>query len=88
MWHLYVLINNTANRHDIGIAEDVEKRLVRHNQGDVRSTKAYRPWKLLYYEQYDDKTTARKRELFLKRTAKARRELFDQLENMASSSNG
>ncbi|MDO8521225.1 MAG: GIY-YIG nuclease family protein [bacterium] len=88
MWQLYVLINNTANRHYIGIAEDVEKRLIRHNRGDVRSTKAYRPWKLLYCEQYDDKTTARKRELFLKRTARARKELFSRLKILASSSNG
>jgi len=37
-----------------------------HNAGKVRSTKAYRPWKVVYAEQYDLYSEARKRELFLK----------------------
>ena len=68
------------NRHYIGITKDVDNRLSEHNFGEVRSTKAYRPWVVVHTEHYHDKTGARKRELFLKRTAKARKELFNSIE--------
>ena len=88
MHYLYVLKSAIKDRHYIGITEDTDKRLRKHNAGDVRSTKPYRPWKLLYTETYDDKTSARKRELFLKKTARARTELFEQLRLKALSSIG
>ena len=75
-------------RHYVGFTNDVDARLQKHNAGDVRSTKAYRPWNLLYTESYNDKTSARKRELFLKKNARARRELFEQLRLKALSSIG
>jgi putative endonuclease len=34
--------------------------------GKVKSTRARRPFKLFYYEEHQDKTKARKREIFLK----------------------
>ncbi|MBM3261054.1 GIY-YIG nuclease family protein [Candidatus Kaiserbacteria bacterium] len=87
MWHLYILINESS-RHYIGISHDVENRLQEHNRGEVRSTKGYRPWSLLYTEQYNDKTMARKREIFLKKTARARKDLFEKIDTKASSSIG
>ena len=79
MYYLYVLINISSKRHYIGTTENVAVRLRKHNVGAVRSTKPYRPWKVVHIEEFRDKTSARKRELFLKRTARARRELFEQL---------
>ena len=49
-----------------GYTENLEKRLLSHNLGKVRSTKAHKPYKLIYKEEYIDKTEARKREIFLK----------------------
>ena len=80
MYYLYVLKNQDAARHYIGITEDLKKRLVKHNSGSVRSTKAYKPWKMIHNEQFQKKTDARVREIFLKRTARARRELFDKID--------
>ena len=77
MFYLYVLKNGRDNRHYIGITKDLEQRLVKHNKGDVRSTKAYRPWRIVYTEEFKSKTEARKREIFLKKTAQARKEIFD-----------
>ena len=41
-------------------------RLEKHNRGEVSSTKAYRPWKLIYYEAYLVRGDATGREKFLK----------------------
>ena len=75
MFYLYVLQSKNG-RHYIGITADLEKRLIKHNNGGVRSTKSYRPWQVIYREGVIDKISARKREIFLKRTAKAREDLF------------
>ena len=80
MHYLYVLINTSPKpRHYIGITDDLAKRLSIHNSGAVRSTKPYRPWKIGYTEEYSTRTEARKRELFLKRTARARKDIFDSI---------
>ncbi|MCK9352321.1 MAG: GIY-YIG nuclease family protein [Candidatus Pacebacteria bacterium] len=63
-------------RHYIGITENLENRLAKHNGAGVQSTKAYRPWKMAYHEKFSTKTEARKREIYLKKTAGARHELF------------
>ncbi len=75
-------------RHYIGITDDVEQRLKTHNAGGVRSTKPYRPWRIGYIENYQTRTEARKREIFLKRTARARNDIFASIDHEAPSSNG
>jgi len=50
----------------IGYSEDLEERLNSHNSGKVRSTKAYKPYSVVFKEEFENKTEARKRELFLK----------------------
>ncbi|MEK7114276.1 MAG: GIY-YIG nuclease family protein [Patescibacteria group bacterium] len=50
-----------------------------HNNGAVRSTKPFRPWRVGYTEEYSTRTEARRRELFLKRTARARKDIFDSI---------
>ena len=79
--YLYILKSDIREWHYIGIAEDVGNRLRRHNGGDGRSTKAYRPLRVVHTETFRDKTSARKRELFLKKTARARKELFKHLDS-------
>ena len=52
MPYLYILQNN-RKRHYIGItAISPEKRLLRHNRGDVYSTKFGKPWILIYTEKF------------------------------------
>jgi len=46
----------------------------------VRSTKAYRPLKLFYAEQYKTKTLARKREIELKSNSKKKELLFEKIQ--------
>ena len=64
--YLYIL-KNVKNKHYIGITELLpEKRLERHNKGDVYSTKFGCSWKLIYTEEYDDMKLARNREKQIK----------------------
>ena len=78
-YYLYIL-KNEKGRHYIGITDDLHKRLQKHNSGSVISTKAYRPWNMVHTEEFYGKTSARKRELFLKKTARARTELFEKID--------
>ena len=64
----------------MGITLDLARRLAKHNNGDVRSTKAYRPWHLVYTEKFSSKTEARKKEVALKSNSKLRKALFDKIE--------
>ncbi len=81
MFFLYILRSNKENWHYIGSTSDLNKRIAKHNAGDVKSTKSYRPLKLVYSETFLTNSEARKREIFLKKTAKARKELFEKIDN-------
>lgn len=63
---VYVLQSQKDGRLYVGISANTEKRLLDHNAGRTKSTKGYRPWKLIHVEEYPDRTTARKREKYLK----------------------
>ena len=66
MFHTYVLISETTGRLYKGSCLDLDQRIAAHNAGRVRSTKAYRPWRLLHVETFASRTEALKRERFLK----------------------
>lgn len=63
---VYILKSLKTGRYYYGSTDDLDKRLKRHNSGQVKSTKAYMPWVLHYHEKYDNKSLARKREFFFK----------------------
>ncbi len=66
MAHLYILKNDN-NKYYIGITEvEVTTRLVRHNRGDVKSTKTGRPWYVIHIEDFVSMNEARKREKQIK----------------------
>jgi len=66
MYYTYVLKSCNFDRHYYGHTSDLQARLKKHNQGKVRSTKAYRPWKIIYYETFSTKSEAFRREMFFK----------------------
>ncbi|MEX0649226.1 MAG: GIY-YIG nuclease family protein, partial [Balneolaceae bacterium] len=63
MFYTYILRSEQFEKHYYGHTEDLEKRLNDHNRGKVRSTKAYRPWFLIYHESFKTKSEAYNREL-------------------------
>ena len=66
MYYSYILISQKTSRHYYGYCEDIDIRLKRHNSGKVRSTKAYIPWKIHYYEEFATRSEAAEREKFYK----------------------
>ena len=63
------------------MSEDLDKRLKEHNQGKTRSIKHKLPLELVYFEAYNDKTKARKRELELKNNSSEKEKLYKRLFN-------
>ena len=65
---VYILQSVSVKRTYVGSSRQDSplERFIIHNRGGVRSTKAYRPWTILYQEYFSNYTEARKRELFLK----------------------
>lgn len=66
MFKVYILKSKINGRYYIGHTEDLENRLSRHNRGLVKSTKSYRPWRVVYTEEFENKNDAYKREFKIK----------------------
>ncbi|SRR5579863_1669185 len=66
-YFVYVLWSVSAARFYIGISEDPDARLLKHNGGVSKWTAKYSPWELVRLEPFANYAEARKRELLLKR---------------------
>lgn len=66
MWYTYVLISLKDKNQYTGCTASIIKRLKKHNNGEVYSTKDRRPLKLIYYEARRNKYDAFAREKYLK----------------------
>jgi predicted GIY-YIG superfamily endonuclease len=74
---LYVYYLRSVNFPDkfyVGFSSDLKGRIKKHNQGDVASTKPFKPWKLIFYESFLNRKDAIRREGYLK-TTRGRRAL-------------
>ena len=50
-----------------GYTDDLQKRLAKHNAGEAaKYTRSRRPCELQYYEEFDNKSDAMKREYYIK----------------------
>ena len=65
-YFVYILHSLKDNRLYVGCTSDLEKRLKRHNLGQVKATSNRRPLKLIHSERFEDKAEAFNRERFLK----------------------
>ena len=61
-FHFYIIFSPSSNKYYIGHTEDMEARLIRHNQKSKGYTGPHNDWKLVYSEQYESKTEAYARE--------------------------
>ena len=66
-FYTYILFSEKTNKYYIGSTQDIDKRIEKHNAGATISTKSGRPWKVVYYEEFNSKSEAIKRENYLKR---------------------
>ncbi len=65
---LYALCNEMNEEIYIGITDNPDRRLVEHNKGKNRYTKAFIPWSPFYNERYYDYANARVAEKYYKRS--------------------
>jgi len=73
-YYTYVLKSLDHDRYYKGHCGDLDKRLQQHNKGQVKSTKPYAPWKVIYHEEFLTREEAIARERYFK-TAAGRRYL-------------
>ncbi|OGE10685.1 hypothetical protein A3A60_00240 [Candidatus Curtissbacteria bacterium RIFCSPLOWO2_01_FULL_42_26] len=78
MFYTYVLFSLKDRKLYIGSTSDWEKRLERHNNGEVISTRYRRPLKLILYEALPTSAEAKSREVYLKSGA-GRKNLYQML---------
>mgnify|MGYP003529316686 len=71
-FYVYCLYSKFHEKLYIGQTNDLEKRLKQHEAGRVYSTRTYRPYILIHFEEFIDRNSAVKREKELK-TSQGRR---------------
>jgi len=66
MFYVYILNSSISKKHYIGYTNDLETRLLDNNNEKVKSTKAYKPWVMIYAESSSNKNEGFKREKQIK----------------------
>ena len=77
-YFVYVLESEIDGRLYKGQTDNLHKRLLEHNSGKTKSTKGYKPWKLIYFEKFETREDALLREKYFK-TGSGREFLKDNL---------
>ena len=81
MYYVYLLQSEKTKQFYIGFTSELKKRIEKHNAGDVQSTKAFIPYKLVYLEGVRSKKDALIREKKLKHHGQGIRRLKERLSN-------
>ena len=68
MNYVYILYSQKSSRYYVGQTTDIKKRLKRHNNSGVPSTKSGVPWKIIRVIEVSDRSQA----LILERKIKKR----------------
>ena len=63
---VYVLFSEKHNKHYTGYTSNLEQRMLSHNELGKGWTASYRPWKLIYIKEFDNKKEAIQYEKWLK----------------------
>ncbi len=75
--HYTYMLECKDGTYYIGYTNDLEKRIKAHNEGKgAKYTKGRGPVKLVYYEEYEEKTTAMRREWEMKQLTRAQKEML------------
>ena len=67
MNHVYILQSEKNGRFYVGSTTDLNERIKKHSGGSVLSTKAYRPWKIVFRQEFESYSDARKAEIRVKK---------------------
>ncbi len=64
--YVYILKSIKTKRFYIGHCRNIGQRLKLHNVGMTKSTKAGIPWEVIYYEEFESRAQAVRREKLIK----------------------
>ena len=67
MFYVYLIQSEVDASFYIGYTSNLELRIKQHNNGESTYSRRKKPWKLVYSEELENKTSALKREKFLKK---------------------
>ncbi|RJQ24683.1 GIY-YIG nuclease family protein [Candidatus Parcubacteria bacterium] len=81
MYYIYILFSDKDKQLYTGFTDNLRSRFKAHTEGYVKATKHRRPIKLIYYEEYQSESDARRREKYLK-GGNGRKELKIQLKDI------
>ena len=81
MFYVYIIKSKKDGNLYLGSTNDLRKRVKKHNEGLVFSTKSRKPFELVYYEAYKSEKDARKREKSLKLRSNAFTQLKKRIQN-------
>ena len=79
VYFTYILISEKSGRYYVGHTADIDERIKTHNSGKVISTRNKGPWKCIYFEEFNSKLEANRRELEIK--SKKSRKYIEELIN-------
>jgi len=65
-YYVYILQSLKNKSFYIGYTTDLKKRVREHNAGKSLATKPFRPYRLIFYEAFLNKSDAKNREEYLK----------------------
>jgi putative endonuclease len=63
---VYILYSEKFDKHYTGYTSDIELRIKSHNEFGKDWTARYRPWKLIYIKEFENKIEAMEYEKWLK----------------------
>ncbi len=66
MYYTYVLRSRDFGKHYVGHCENLVGRIQEHNSGKTRSIKPYIPYDLIYFEEFEERADAIRREKYFK----------------------
>ena len=79
-YFVYLIVSNLKNNKKIsyvGYTNNLERRINLHNSSKGAKFTRGKNWKLVYYEKYDSKVLAMKKEFKLKKNYKLRKKIIE-----------
>ena len=72
VFHVYILYSESFDKYYVGQTANLQDRVLRHNSGTEKATKAYRPWLLRWHTENPSRSEAMELERKLKNLSKER----------------
>jgi putative endonuclease len=67
MYFLYILKSEKLEKYYVGISQNPELRLQYHNTIEKGFTSRYRPWKLVFKQEFESRNVAQQKENMIKK---------------------